>query len=282
MLSNKQKKKLLKKKHPTTSTESHYIKQMRQYRDLFTDFPSVKFLINNVLESDHLIQSKLLPQELPELLLPDDIQDQIFQTINAKFDKGDPEGDKLWDQLSAALPKLDKALRSYRDYLENQYGMWAYISGPFVKSLANYIGHDAVLEVMAGNGYISKGLKDLGTTIYPTDSLEWVGENQTGKHQVIPIEKLDAIAAIEKYQDQVKYVIMSWAPDKGGVDLDVLDAVRKADNNLKLIVIGEKNGATNSKAFWQRAHFIEPEAAQQLNAHHRPFDLIKDQVYLVD
>ncbi|MCV3741026.1 SAM-dependent methyltransferase [Lentilactobacillus hilgardii] len=282
MLTNKQKKKLLKNRKHQVSPESDYISQMKRYRELFSDFPDVKFLINNVLESDHLIKSKLLPQELPELLLPEDIQDQIFKAINQRFDRDDPQGDKLWNQLSDALPKLDKALRSYRDYLEEQYGMWAYISGPFVKSLAAYIDHEAVLEIMAGNGYISKGLQDLNVKAYPTDSLEWLSENQTGKHQVTQIEKLDAVSAIEKYQDKVKYVIMSWAPDKGSVDLDVLNAIRKADHDLKLIVIGERNGATDSKAFWQQAHIIEPEAAKKLNAHHKPFDLIKDQVYLVD
>lgn len=283
MLTNKQKKKLLKNRnHRKISAESSYITQMKHYRELFSDFPDIKFLINNVLESDHLIKSKLLPQELPELLLPDNSQDLIFKKINQEFDQGDPAGDQLWNQLTDALPKLDKALRSYRDYLEKQYGMWAYISGPFIKSLAAYIGNSPVLEVMAGNGYISKGLRDLGLTVYPTDSLEWVTENQTGKHQVTQIEKLDAVSAINKYQSKVKFVIMSWAPDKGTADVAVLEAIRKADNDLKLIVIGEKNGATNSKAFWQKAHIIEPEAAKKLNAHHQPFDLIKDQVYLVD
>ena len=225
MLTNKQKKKLLKKKHPTTQpAESNYIAQMLKYRDQFAAYPQVKFLINNVIESDHLIKQGLLPQDLPELILPDDIQDQIFKDINGRFKPGDPKGDQLWNELSDALPKLDKQLRSFRDYLESQYGMWAYISAPFIKDLADSIGDSPVLEVMAGNGYISKGLNDLGVKVFPTDSLEWV----------------------------------------------------------ELIVVGEKNGATDSKAFWQQAHFIKPETAKQLNRHHQPFDLIKDQIYLVD
>lgn len=282
MLTNKQKKKLLKRHHQKATTNNDYINQMKRYRELFSDFPDIKFLINNVLESDHLIKSKLLPQDLPVLLLPDNVQDQLYQVVNQKFDKGDPKGDQLWDRLSDSLPKLDKALRSYRDYLEETYGMWAYISAPFVKDLADYIGNHSVLEVMAGNGYISKGLSDLGLTVYPTDSLDWVAENQTGQHQVTKIEKLDAVSAIHKYEGRVNDVIMSWAPDKGTADLDVLNAIRKADHDLKLIVIGEKNGATNSKAFWQAAHMIEPKATEKLNRHHQPFDLIKDQVYLID
>ena len=86
MLTNKQKKKLLKKKHAqATPSESTYITQMLKYREQFNAYPQVKFLINNVIESDHLIKQGLLPQDLPELILPDDIQDQIFKDINQKF-----------------------------------------------------------------------------------------------------------------------------------------------------------------------------------------------------
>jgi hypothetical protein len=282
MLSNKQKRKLLKKHPAKKAASSGYINQLLNYREQFDGYPQIKYLINNVIQSDHLIKSGLLPQDLPELLLPDDAQDQIFQKINQQFAKGDPAGDRLWTQLSDALPKLDKLLRSYRDYLESEYGMWAYISAPFVKDLADYIRPGAALEIMTGNGYISKGLQDLGIQVYPTDSFAWTTENQTGKHPVTDIEQLDALAAIAKYQDQVNVVIMSWSPDKSSIDQEVLKAIRKNHNQLKLIVIGEKNGATNSKQFWLQAHYIEPDATNRLNRHHQPFDLIKDQVYLVD
>ncbi|WP_283679457.1 SAM-dependent methyltransferase [Lentilactobacillus sp. Marseille-Q4993] len=283
MISNKKKKQLLKKKRATApKQESGYIAKLQNYRELFNDYPDVKFLINNVIEADHLVGAGLLPQELPQLILPNDIQDRIFKDIDAKFDKGDPKGDKLWNQFSDALPDLDKMLRSFRDYLEETYGMWAYISAPFVKSLAEFIGDNSVLEIMAGNGYISKGLKGLGVNVYPTDNLAWTSENQTGKHQTIPVEKLDALAAIDKYQSQVNYIIMSWSPDKDPIDYQVLQAIRKADNDqLKLIVIGEKNGATNSKKFWEAANYTDSAEIAKINDHHKPFDLIKDQVYLV-
>ena len=286
MLSKKQKKHLLKTKHShsnKSNSDADYISQMSAYRDLFSDVPEVAFLINNVLQSDHLIKSGILPQELPELILPDDIQDQIFEIVNSKYAKGDPEGDKLWNQLTDALPKVDKLLRSYRDYLEDTYGMWAYISAPFVSAIADYIGDHATLEVMAGNGYISKGLQNLGKRVFPTDSLAWESENETGNHQVTTVEKLDALGAIDKYGDQVNFVIMSWSPDKDPIDVQVLQKIRNANNKeLKLIVIGERDGATNSAEFWQMANFIDQDSATKINQHHQPFDLIKDQVYLVD
>lgn len=285
MVSNKQRKQLLKKHHVTSKTKSQsaYIERMTEYGKLFADYPAAKFLINNVLQADRLIAGGLLPQDLPELILPADIQDQIFTKLNQQFAPGDPTGDRIWDSLSAALPKLDADLRSFRDYLEDQYGMWAYISAPFVSDLADYVKGHGVLEIMAGNGYISKGLRDLKQPVFATDSLAWKNENQTGNQQVTTVEKLDALDAIRKYQDQVDYVIMSWSPDGLNIDQRVLQTIHEQPNqNLKLIAIGEKNGATNSDAFWQMAHYIEPAATANLNRHHQPFDLIKDQVYLIN
>ncbi len=122
----KQKKKLLKRKTAKSPAiqASGYIEKLLAYRDLFNDYSSIKLLINNIVEADRLLQAGLLPQALPELLLPEDIQDTIFQKISAQYPVGDKRGDDLWEKLSAALPDLDKQIRSFRDYLEDHYGMW--------------------------------------------------------------------------------------------------------------------------------------------------------------
>lgn len=276
-------KKRVKKAHQVVA-EPPYIKQLTTYRDLFDRFPEIKFLINNALEADRLLKNGLLPQPLPTLLLPDDIQDTIFQDVNQQYAKGDPRGDKLWNQYSAALPKLDKALRNFRDYLEETYGMWSYVNAPFAKALSTYLDGAPVLEIMAGNGYISKGLRNNNGTqkIFTTDSQAWVKENETGKHPVTDIEQLDALAAIKKYGDQVKYVIMSWAPDKQETDWAVLQLIRQDFSELKLLVIGEKDGATDSKKFWQNAKLSQPDDLQQVNRQLQSFDLIDEQIYLAE
>ncbi|WP_255552509.1 SAM-dependent methyltransferase [Lactobacillus sp. Sy-1] len=239
-------------------------------------------MINNILISDRLLNAGNLPQDMPYLLLPDNIQDTIFAAVNSQFPADSKDGDRLWNQYSEALPKLDKLLRSYRDYLENEYGMWAYISAPFTKAIADFVGNDMVLEVMAGNGYISKGLRNNNVNVNVTDSLAWVNENETGKHLVTEVEKLDALAAFHKYEDTVDTIIMCWSPDGVPVDWELLQAIRQSPRKIRLIVIGEKDGATNSKEFWQNAKFVDLEAAKQLNLHHQPFDLIKDQLYIVE
>ena len=154
-------KKQVKKAHQVVKKQP-YIEQLMTYRDLFDDFPQIKFLINNVLESDRLIKNGLLPQPLPKLLLPDNIQDIIFKKVNEQYPQGNPEGDRLWNRYVDALPKLDRLLRNYRDYLEATYGMWSYVNAPYIKALSEYLHGRPTLEIMAGNGYISSGLRICG------------------------------------------------------------------------------------------------------------------------
>lgn len=280
----KQRKQLKKmvKQHQQTKPAS-YIEQMMNYRELFDDFSNIKYLINNVLESDRLLKNGLLPQPLPMLILPDDTQDQIFNYLNTVYPPGDPKGDIIWNRYSEALPKLDKLLRGFRDYLEDTYGVWSYVNAPFVKDLATFINHAPVLEVMAGNGYISKGLRNLDSSaqIFTTDNKAWVDQNETGKHPVTQIENLDALAAWDKYQEQIKYVIMSWAPDKQSTDWQLLQKIRASKRDVTLITIGEQNGATNSKDFWQNAKMIDQDHADKLSKHLKSFDLIDEKVFLV-
>ncbi len=270
------------KKAQHTVHQSPYIAELTRDRELFSDFPPVVYLINNALESDRLLKAGLLPQPLPTMLLPDDTQDTIFKKVNQQYSQKDPRGDRLWDKYSEELPKLDRALRNFRDYLEDTYGMWSYVNSAFANALAKYLDNAPVLEIMAGNGYISKGLRNNNPheRIYTTDSQAWVKENETGKHPVTKVEKLAALDAIKKYGHQVDYVIMSWAPDKGEADWQVLQLLRQDYPDIKLLVIGEKNGATNSKKFWQEAHLSQDKDLQKVNIQLHTFDLIDEQIYL--
>ena len=269
---------------PLRPTPTSYIGQITHYAELFSDFPQIKYLTNNVIEADRLLKQGLLPQRLPKLLLPDNIQDIIFQFLNDRYPQGDRRGDALWEKYSAALPKLDKLLRDFRDYLENTYGMWSYTNFAFINALSQYLAGQPVLEIMAGNGYISKGLRDKNPlqTVYTTDSKAWVKENETGKHPVTEVEALDAIAAIQKYGQQVKYIIMSWAPDKDENDYQILQLLREQFPDVRLLVIGEQNGATNSKRFWNQAQLSQPADLKDVNQVLTSFDLIDEQVYLAE
>ena len=98
------------KKRVKKQAGAPYIQQLMKYRDLFKDDPQILVLINNVLESDRLLAAGLAPQQLPVLEVPDDFQDHLFERINQQYAMGDPAGDAAWNQLSAALPKVDQLL----------------------------------------------------------------------------------------------------------------------------------------------------------------------------
>lgn len=263
--------------------KNKYINQTKKYLTLFNNFPEIKFLLNQILEADRLLKQNLLPQSLPKMELPDNIQDIIYRKVSDKYPLGNLKGDELWDKLTSKLPELDKHLRNFRDYLENNYGMWAYISAPFGKQLSNYLKDKNVLEIMAGNGYISKALKQYNSSKknYATDSKTWNKINATGNHPVTKIEQLSALDAIDKYKNNVDVVIMSWAPDKEIDDYQVLKKIRDINKNkhkLDFIIIGEYKGATNSKKFWNNAQLKEIKSLSNKISH---FDLIDDKVYLV-
>lgn len=261
------------------SKPQSYIERLVNYQQLYDAIFPIKLLLNHTLNADQRLANKLEPQPLPQLLLPDDIQDVILQYVNSQFPPKDPRGDALWNRLITPLADVDHALRDFRDYLSTTYGMWAYTNAVFLQDLSMYLAGAPVLEIMAGNGYISAGLRnrDATQTIYATDDTSWLDENATGKHPVTAIEALDALAAIDKYGSRVKYVIMSWSPDGIDIDWQVYQKLQIKHPNVKLLVIGEKYGATNSKIFWDQANL---ELVPQLNAHYQTFDLINEQVFI--
>ena len=73
---------------------------------------------------------------------------------------------------------------------------------------------------------------------------------------------------------------MSWSPDKVEIDWEVLQLLRNDYPEVKLLVIGEKNGATNSAKFWQNGQLTQDAELQKVNEHLHSFDLIDEQIYL--
>jgi len=174
-------------------------------------------------------------------------------------------------------------LRPLRDALIEYFSMYGFVSSDFVRDLSAYTDGQPVLELMAGHGYISAGLKAIAPEqkIIATDNEDWRTQpDPTSAKPVTDVENMDAIAALDMYGENVSTVIMSWAPDTTDADWQVLQYIR--DNQYRFdfdfIVIGEKDGATDSDVFW---HEAELEEVPALNAHHQSFDLIDERVYLV-
>ncbi|MQS76410.1 hypothetical protein [Companilactobacillus halodurans] len=219
----------------------------------------------------------LLNNELPKYHFP---QLQLSEDEIKSYMRGNINLDEIeFQEMSAYLEEFDHDLGDFRTYLQTRFGYWATITQDFVAEIKNNFPDQSFLELMAGNGYLSKGLRDLGVKTYCTDDSSWAQHDQTGNLKVTDVESLDALAALDKYGSKVDNVILAWSPDREDIDLKVLEKVRKLDVNF--LLIGEKNGATDSHEFWQEAELIEDDKIKRINEKYSRYDLVHDQLYLV-
>lgn len=221
-----------------------------------------EMLSDNQLPKFHFPQLQLSEKEITRYMEQNTNLDEIdFQT------------------MSAHLEKFDQDLGDFRSYLQTRFGYWATITQDFVAQIKTEFPNQSFLELMAGNGYLSKGLRDLGVETYCTDDLSWSQYNQTGNLKLTDVESLDALSALDKYGDKVDNVILAWSPDREDIDYRVLQKIRQMDVNF--LLIGEKDGATDSHEFWQAADLIADPRIDRINQVYSHYDLVHDQLYLV-
>ncbi|CAJ2233561.1 hypothetical protein [Companilactobacillus paralimentarius] len=221
---------------------------------------------------DALSQQQLPKYHFPQLeLSEDEITDCLRQNVDIK------EAD--FEALLKNLETFDHDLGEFRTQLQNKFGYWATITQDFVKELITEFPEQNFLELMAGNGYLSKELRNLNVETYCTDNLSWASHNQTGKNLLTKVESMDALQALNEYGSKVNNVILAWSPDREDIDVKVLRKIREMDVNF--LVIGEKSGATNSKEFWSTAKLIDDPRIDRINQFYSRYDLVHDQLYLV-
>lgn len=261
-------------------TEIDYLSELLSYQSLFEEIHSVTNLIQQVQQAVSAINAGLLPEQLPVLKVTDAMIADVQRFVLNKYPKQSNKGNILWAKLAEALENVDFLVRHLRDALIEYFSMYGFVSTPFVKDLSDYIAGEPVLELMAGHGYLSAGLRAYQPeqTIIATDNQAWHDQPDVNLRQpVTTVYKMSALSALKKYGDGVAVILMSWAPDTSADDLRVLQLIREQYSDKKFIVIGEKNGATNSKAFWSEAK-LKP----LLNTHHQSFDLIDERVFEVE
>jgi hypothetical protein len=122
-------------------------------------------------------------------------------------------------------------------------GYYAAATKALAQHLKEIVGDKPVLDLMAGSGYMTKALREAGVLTIATDNYSWGFEG--------PAEKLDALAALEKYKDIAGTVLIAWAPHGDGTDLEIWSRVLlEPEYSLGVVVIGEGvGGCTGSDAF---------------------------------
>ncbi|MCT0021590.1 SAM-dependent methyltransferase [Weissella cibaria] len=265
-------------------TEIDYLSELLPYLDRYQNIPTIKHLIEQAVATINDLNNGRLPSVLPTMEVPESVVAELEQYVLKTYPNDATKGNALWQTLTELLEDVDFMLRHLRDALIEYFSMYAYVSNEFIQDLSAYTNGLPVLEIMAGHGYISAGLRAVSPaqTIIATDNEDWRTQpDPTTAKPVTDVENLDAIAALDSYGENVATVIMSWAPDTTDADWQVLQYIR--DNRYRfdfdLLVIGEKDGATDSDVFWQEATLHE---VATLNAHHTSFDLIDERVYVVE
>lgn len=265
-------------------TEIDYLSELLPYLDRYQNIPTIKHLIEQAVATINDLNNGILPSTLPTMEIPESVVAELEQYVLKAYPNDATKGNALWQTLTEPLEDVDFMLRHLRDALIEYFSMYAYVSNTFIQDLSAYTNGLPVLEIMAGHGYISAGLRAVAPaqTIIATDNEDWRTQpDPTTAKPVTDVENLDAIAALDTYGENVATVIMSWAPDTTDADWQVLQYIR--DNryrfDFELLVIGEKDGATDSDVFWQAATLHE---VTELNDNHTSFDLIDERVYVVE
>lgn len=249
---------------------TNYLQQVQTLRQRFATIPAVCQQLDGILRNCYRLQQGQLPLPVPDLT--------VAPTLLLTLWQQDPT--QAPTALTQTADQLARVLGDYREYLASRFGIWAHTTPAMIADLARLPGK-RYLEIMAGNGYISAGLRHLGQQVMATDTLEWVAENETGRQLVTKVTAMDALTAVQTYGQTVDYIIMSWSPDGVPIDWQVLQLIRRHCPQVPLLCIGEKNGCTGSTAFWQGAHYHHGQAVQRLNQHFVPFDLVQEQLFWV-
>ena len=264
-------------------TKNQYLSELLNYRQTYANIPTIKGLLDAAISTIEALATGYLPPALPVMEIPEAVIEELQNYVLQKYPRNEVLGNRLWQQLTEPLEVLDYQLRHLRDELITTFAMYGYVSSPLINTLDQELGEGSALELMAGKGYLTAGLRAVNPArkVIATDTGEWVAQpDMTEQQTATTVETLDALAALVKYGAQVDYVLISWAPDTTEIDWAVLQYLREHADELhcQLIVVGEREGATNSARFWAEADLTEMVA---INTANPSFDLIDERFYRV-
>lgn len=245
--------------------------------DLANFFPKINLItdkINLVKSIDNALENNKLPKENITTLVFKEAE--IMNILSNNLDS--------FDETMGKLEQLDHELSYFRQYLQEKYGYWATITMPFMDKLIEYFPEKNILELMAGNGYISNyyQTKFKNNLVFATDTLSWAKTSETGRNPLIEVEKLDSLDAFNKYYQKIDIIFLAWSPDFDEIDYDLLQRYRSLSSKKPLFfIIGEKYGATNSSKFWDNAKIVNDSKIDKINEAYSNYDIVHDKLYLI-
>lgn len=141
---------------------------------------------------------------------------------------------------------------SVRDLIDETIG-FCHVHSLFIDALSTFLKNKGpVVELMAGNGFLSNCLMQKNIDIIPTDDFSW---KSSWNKLYCDVQNINAADTIKKYQN-CEYIICSWPY----MDDDFANAIQLLRPDQKLIYIGEsRGGCTASDAFFEGVEEIESD-----------------------
>lgn len=124
------------------------------------------------------------------------------------------------------------------------YGLWVVIADTWLKPLAEWIGNRKCLEIMAGGGWIAKGLEFRGVKIHATDNFSWKHRHSMMK-PLVQVVNEDAIYSVQHSLD-AEVLLVSWPPYDGAQRLTIVDACEIWNNRGPIVYLGEGYDGCNA------------------------------------
>ncbi|MFA5576369.1 MAG: hypothetical protein WCZ27_04880 [Tissierellaceae bacterium] len=191
---------------------------------------------------------------------------------------------------------------SYPDFLVGNLDMHTYslrnsfikymgfvlVSKLWIKDLSKWIGQRNCLEVMAGLGALSHGLREEGVSLISTDDYSWQegikrkDSTLTNNKLWTQVERLDAVESIEKYGKDIDIVLMSWPPYDDNTATRILEKMRSINPSCIMIYIGEgRGGSTANDDFFDLLEKVEDESFHKANTRFQKWSLTNDHPLLI-
>lgn len=152
---------------------------------------------------------------------------------------------------------------------------WPLVSKDWINELLPLFKGKKVLEIMAGNGMISKALIDNNVDCITTDDFSWKIDKAWTY-----VENLSAIDAIEKYGNEVDILLCSWPPMSDSMYKCLLK-MRNVNPNLVLIYIGELGDCCANEKFADKCIIINNPYIQNANKKFKSWGGIHDRIYYI-
>lgn len=121
------------------------------------------------------------------------------------------------------------------------HGCWTVVADSWLRPLAEWIGDRKVLEIMAGGGWIAKGLRNHDVNIIATDDGSWNHKHEKMK-ELVRIERFEAVDAVKAFPD-AEVLLASWPPYDNDA---IFEACEEWSARGPIIYIGEDRGGCNA------------------------------------